>query len=260
MLADTHCHLPTDIHQAAEQVSGAKEEGVVLLVNIGTSLEDSKEALAVANHFNSVYSAAAVYPHENPGASFELIRSGLSDLLRFSDKVVAVGECGIDISDREGGRSTDDQIELFKLHIGLALDNGLPLVLHNRNGDAHILEILRKYKGPALKGVAHCFSSDWNTASELMDLGFYISFSGMLTYPSRKDLVEVAKKMPLDRVLFETDAPYLPPQPHRGEKNVPKYVKIVAQKFAQVRELSFDAVSQYSFGNTCAIFNLSLPA
>jgi TatD DNase family protein len=256
MLIDSHCHLPYNLNEAKSLVEGAKKEGVGRFINIGTSINDSKKAIEAAEQLEDVFATVAVYPHEERGVEISTLEEKLSKLVNSSKKVVAIGECGLDISNRESGRSPEEQTELFEMHIRLALEKDLPLVIHNRNGDAIVLKQLRKYKEPKLRGVAHCFASTWETAKELLDLGLYLSFSGMITYPSRTALLETVKKVPEDRFLVETDAPWLPPQGHRGEKNQPKYVKIVAQKVAEVRKVSFSTIEHISYSNTSCLFNL----
>lgn len=256
MLIDSHCHLPHNLEEAKSQVEDAKKEGVGKFINIGTSLRYSKKAIETAEQLEDVFATVAVYPHDERGIEINILEKKLGDLVAGSNKVVAIGECGIDIGSREGGRSSEEQAKLFEMHIKLAIEKDLPLIIHNRNGDDVVIKLLQKYKGPKLRGVAHCFASTWNTAKKLLDLDFFLSFSGMITYPSRKELLETVEKVPEDRFLVETDAPYLPPQGHRGEKNQPKYVKIVAQKVAEVRKAPFSIIEHVSYSNTSRLFNL----
>ncbi len=257
MLIDSHCHLPDNLDEAKTVVNFAEADGVVKMINIGTSLKDSRDALTMANHFDNVWSTAAVYPHEDREISIDEIVNELEILIDSSPKIVAIGECGIDLADGENERSLIDQCELFEAQIKLAIKKDLPLVIHNRNGDKYVLELLKKYSSTGnLRGVAHCFASDWEVAQQLINLNFLISFSGMITYPSRKSLLGVVKNVSLDNFVLETDAPYLPPQGHRGEKNEPKYVKIVAQKVAEVKELPFELIAKLSYENTSRVFNI----
>jgi TatD DNase family protein len=257
MLIDSHCHLPHNLSEAKNLVEDAKSKGVEKFINIGTSVRYSKKAIETAEQLKNVYATVAVYPHDERGIALSILKDKLGALADSSKKVVAIGECGLDISENsENVRSVEEQAELFEMHIKLALEKDLPLIIHNRNGDEVVLKLLQKYKSPKLRGVAHCFASSWETAQKLLNLGFYLSFSGMITYPSRKGLLETVEKVPKDRFLVETDAPYLPPQGHRGEKNRPKYVKIVAQKVAEVRKVSFSEIEHISYNNTSCLFNL----
>jgi TatD DNase family protein len=256
MLIDSHCHLPPlrKKDKAKQLVEDATAEGVAKLINIGTSLKDSKDAVETASSFDEVWSSVGVYPHENLDDSNDKIKKELQVLIENNDKIVAVGECGVDISEWREGRPIEDQLVLFETQIELALDNNLPVIIHNRNADELILKTLEKYRNENLTGVSHCFSSNWEFARRLLDLNFYVSFSGMITYPSREDLLETVRNVPNDRFLVETDAPYLPPEGMRGQKNEPKYVKIVAEKVAQTKKESFSKICEFSFGNTCALF------
>ena len=256
-LIDSHCHLPS--LEQKEKLKGvinrAKEVGVVEFINIGTSLKDNSKALAVAKEFPEIYATAAVYPHEDMRKDIDLIKRQLKEfVIENKNDLVGVGETGIDITDWENGRPLEDQVELFEFQAHLAKEHNLPLVIHNRNGDSQILEVLRRVGSN--EGVIHCFSSEWKFAEEVLSLGFHISFSGFITYNSRRTLLETVKKVPNDRFLIETDSPYLPPTGHRGQRNEPKYVKIVAKKIAEVKGLSLDEVAAFSTNNARELFNL----
>ncbi len=258
MLIDSHCHLPHSHYKKDLDliINDAKKAGVTKLINIGTSLKDSQLALKVASQYDNIFATTAIYPHEDMGKTVEELRSGLEEILDSGQGVYGIGECGIDISNWEGGRDVAEQEKVFEMQIELAVEHDLPLIIHNRNGDDLVFKLLEKHKSKKLRGVAHCFASTLEASQRYLDLGFYISFSGMITYPSRKDLVEVAKSIPMDRLLVETDAPYLPPQGHRGEPNYPEYVKIVAEKVAQVKEKPFDEIADWTYKNTCTLFKL----
>ncbi|MFC1622097.1 TatD family hydrolase [Patescibacteria group bacterium] len=251
MLVDTHCHLPHKKYEKPiEEIIGE----VGKLIAVGTSLEESRKAIEIAQKFENVYATVGIYPHDDKGKNLTELYEGLRGLI--SSKVVAIGECGMDITDWKNGRDVEEQKELFKMQVGLAVELDLPIVVHNRNGGEIILEILHKYfdNGVKVKGVMHSFSQDWGFAKKVLDLDFYISFSGMLTYPSNDQLGEVAKKVPEDRLLVETDAPYLPPQGHRGEINYPKYVRIIAEKLAETRNVSFGELEEVLYKNVARIF------
>ncbi len=256
-LIDSHCHLPYNFDLAEKILNDAKEVGVEKFVTIGTSIKESREAIKLAEKFKSVYATVGIYPHEEKGISLPVLKENMQRLINSSTKIVGVGECGIDISNWANGRSVTEQLELFDMQIKFALQNNLPLVIHNRNGDEPVITLLKKYKSDNLRGVAHCFASSWEAAQQFLDLGFYISFSGLITYPSRKELLEVVKNVPFDKFLVETDSPYLPPQEHRGERNEPKYVKMVAQKLANVKVLPVSEICRLSYENTCRLFGLN---
>ncbi len=258
MLIDSHCHIPHSRYEITsdEVITQANKEGVTRLVNVGTSISESRKSLEISRQYKNVFTTVGIYPHEDRDKSILEMQTSLEEILAGNKKIVAIGECGIDISDRENGRNLEDQKKVFEMQVILAVKHNLPLMIHNRNGDEIVIEILKKHQKGNLKGVAHCFSSSWEIAQKFLDLEFYLSFSGMITYPSRRDLYEIVQKVPEDRFLFETDAPYLPPQGHRGEVNYPKYVKIVAEKASQIRQSPLEEISLLSYDNTCRLFNL----
>ncbi len=258
MLVDSHCHLPKVKEEVHKIIEEANAEGVVKFICVGTHIKDSQHAIFLAEKLAPVFATIGIYPHEEQALSLDQMKAELQQLLQTSKKIVAIGECGIDISNWEGGRTVDDQLPIFEMQIQLALENDLPIIIHNRNGDELVLKTLQKYKSPKLRGIAHCFASSWEVAQQFVDLNFYISFSGLITYPSRKDLLETVKNVPNDKFLVETDSPYLPPQGHRGEKNEPKYVKIVAQKVAETRQQTFEETCKLAYENTCRIFGPAL--
>ncbi|HLB51321.1 hypothetical protein A3F07_00055 [candidate division WWE3 bacterium RIFCSPHIGHO2_12_FULL_38_15] len=285
MLIDSHCHLPNNESEIKEWLNNAAQEGVKKTINIGTSLKDNERCIEIAEKYENVYATVGIYPHENLDTGIEELKQKLQQQIGSSKKIVGVGECGIDITKRQEEtknnnktkeRSLEDQIKLFEMHIELAMQNNLPLVIHNRNGDEQVINSLSKYTlsvtsaqdvkktAPAnknqLKGVAHCFASSWETAQKLLELNFYISFSGLITYPSGKDLLETVQKVPLNKFLIETDAPFLLPQDIRSsnphQKNQPKYVRMIAQKVAETKGLPFELICSSSYQNTRKIFNL----
>ena len=266
MLIDSHCHIPHKKYKKTleELVADSLENDVRAFISVGTSLEDSRNVLESTSDRENIFATVGVYPHEDLGTPVDSLYEELKHLANsYRSKIVAIGECGIDIPEKSNPgyatRALDEQKELFKLQIGLAIEKDLPLVIHNRNGDEEVLKILEKYKNTGLRGVAHCFVSDWQTAQRFLELGFHISFTAIVTYPSAGDaLLETVAKVPADKYLVETDAPYLPPQGHRGEINFPKYVKITAEKIAEIRNTSFEEVANQTFENTVNLFNLNL--
>ena len=258
MLIDSHCHL---IHKnyeiPLEQVlSEAKENGVDKFITIGTSIKENLIAIKTAETVKDVYCSIGIYPHEDKGMDLDKLRDSLRENFKTSKKVIAIGECGVDVSGWEGGRSLKEQLEIFEMQLELAKESGLPIIVHNRNGKEEVYAILKKYSELGVLGVMHCFTYDWEYAQKILGLGFYISFTNIITYPKKEQLLEVVKKVPMDKFLLETDAPYLPPQSHRGEINYPKYVKIVAEKVAQVKQKTLDEISDRSYQNTCKLFKL----
>lgn len=259
MLIDSHCHLPHRKYEKTPEqlIEDAAKDGVTKIINIGTSLDENSLALEVSSQFENVYSVLGIYPHEERGKNFDDLMTSLELQLSSSPKVVGIGECGIDITEWENGRPLDEQLDLFEHQLQLAVKKQLPVVIHNNNGDEHIIRLLSKYVPAGLTGVAHCFSSDsWNLAQNFLDLGFYISFAGKITYNSRRSMLDVVAKVPLERILVETDAPYLPPDGFRGTVNEPARVIVTAKKIAQVKNIEFAKLAEFTYSNTCKLFNL----
>jgi len=263
MLIDSHCHIPDKKYtlKVSQIINDAKEAGVEKIITIGTSLENSKKALEMAGEFEDVYAVVGVHPHEDTDKSLQVIESELREILNSPrSKIVGIGECGLDMPQGKvpyQTRDIEEQRELLKIQLGLAVQRELPVVLHNRNADPELLGILELYKSTKLTGVAHCFVSDWDFAKDLLHMDYYVSFSGIITYPSAgKSLLEAVKNIPRDRLLLETDAPFLPPQGHRGEINYPKYVTITAAKVAHIRNTSLEEIEKYTYSNTCRLFKL----
>ncbi len=259
MIIDSHCHLQDEkyIDDIDQVIKNATDSGVKKLICIGTSLDDSKEAIKIAEKFPEVYAVIGIYPHESvPNSDFRLELEELSA----NKKVVAIGECGLDYTnmDKPETNSKEVQKELFRKQLGLAVQLGLPVVIHNREADEDTIFELSRYKETQkLRGVFHCFTQNLELAKKVIDLGFYISFTAIITYPSAKHLVEVAKNIPREKVLIETDAPYLPPQTERGKRNEPKNVRIVAEKLAEIWGISVEEVAKITTKNASTLFSLN---
>lgn len=254
MLVDTHCH---DLGERL--VKEAAEAGVTKLVNIGTDLKENEKVLLALQNFPNVYGAIGIYPNNERGENLSEIIKQLEQQISESKKIVGIGECGIDISEWSNQRPVEEQIELFEMQLEIAAKNRLPVVIHNRNGDDLIFESLERFRNRGIFGVAHCFVSTWEAAKKYLDLNFYISFSGIITYKSGTSIHDTARNVPEDMFVVETDAPYLPPQLPTGKRpevNEPKYVKIVAEKVAEIRNLPLEEIEALSYRNSCALFKI----
>ncbi len=238
-------------------LSEAKKEGVDKVITVGTSTNDCEKAIKLANSFEQVYVSCGIYPHEHLDSNLDQLIQKLDELIQKNPKVVGVGECGIDNNPNTNypQRPLNEQAVLFEKQIELAIKKNLPLVIHNRNADDLVIEILDKY--PNVYGVMHCFTSSWDVAKKLLDKNFYISFSGIITYPSGNNLHEAVEKTPPDRMLVETDAPWLIPKGCRDKVNEPKYVKITAQKASEIKGISFEEFCNQTYHNTCRLFGIS---
>lgn len=267
MLIDSHCHLPPDQKFAKEIIDRARKENVTKFINVGTSIKDSNEAVSTAENFGDVFATVGVYPHEDQDKSVTEIKIELENLIRSSKKIKAVGECGIDLTNKSWERQLENQLGLFEMQIKLAIQNDLPIVIHNRNGDKHVIEMLNKFRGTKLTGVAHTFDGSWELAQKYLDLNFYISFSGFITFNSKSYLLKTVENVPLDKFLVETDSPYILPKGISKEQgaqqddskhpqNEPKNVRIVARKVSETKNLPVDVIHKRSLENTCTLFNL----
>ena len=251
MLIDSHCHLyiGSQSKDIGTVITRAKENGIGTMICPGIDIETSQKGIQIASEHKEVFTAVGIHPHDAKDAPSDFIEQ-LKELLQ-QPKVIAVGEIGLDfyrnISD------SDVQHDVFRKQLQLAKDLDLPVIIHNRNADEEIIKVLRGFK--SVKGVAHCYSSDLKTANVLMDLGLYISFAGNLTYKN-SNLSEVVMELPVDRLLVETDAPFLSPMPFRGKENEPSRVKYVAEKLAECKGITFEEMASVTKTNTEKLFNI----
>lgn len=255
MYIDTHCHLDLldlSAHegQLSKALEAARQRGVSRYICIGVEEATWSAVLAVAEDYDDVYATVGVHPlHLQPEQlpSVESLSKAAAH-----PKVVAIGETGLDY--HYDAQSAKAQQESLVRHIACARHCNKPLVIHTREARADTLAVLRA-EG-ASKGVMHCFTEDWETAKGALDLGFYISFSGIVTFANARSLREVARQVPLDRLLIETDSPWLAPVPYRGKKNEPAYVVEVAAALAELRGLSVEALALQTTTNACRLFGL----
>ena len=252
MLIDSHAHLEmrefdSDRHDVIERAGLA---GVDCIVTVGTNPGLSRKALSIAHQYKNIYATVGVHPHDVAKAgdkSFDELKALAQD-----PKVVAYGEIGLDyfrnISPRE------KQIEMFAKQLELAQELNLPVIIHDR--DAHE-ETLRMVKTSGVRlGVFHCFSGDWAMARQCIDLGFYISVPGVVTFDKSKVLQDVVRQAPLDTILLETDCPYLTPAPHRGKRNEPSFIVHTAKKVAEIKKLPWEDIAQTASRNTRKLFRI----
>ena len=224
--------------------------GVTHALTISTTLETFPAVRAVAHSRPNLWCSAGVHPDERRNGR----EVGADELLRMADdpKVVAIGETGLDYYRVEG--DTEWQRERFRTHIRAARDCGKPLVIHTREAAEDTLRIMREEKAGEAGGVMHCFTETWEVARAALDLGFLISFSGIVTFKNAQGVKEVARRVPLDQLLVETDSPYLAPVPHRGKVNQPGYVRFVAEEIARLRQTDFETVAAQTTRNFFALF------
>lgn len=252
MLIDTHCHLdfPEFNNDREEVIRRSKEAGIDYIINIGSTLESSKASLGLAKKYDFIYATVGVHPHDADSFD-EKIFLALNELAK-EKKVVAIGEIGLDYY--RNYSKVDKQKDLFTSLCRLGKDYNLPLVIHTRLAEIDTLEILKGIM--PLRCVVHCFSGNEDFLKECLDLGFLISFTCSVTYKKADNLKKVVKAAPLDRILLETDAPYLSPEGLRGRRNEPSNVKILAQTIAQIKEMDFKEVADATTKNAKEFFKL----
>jgi len=254
MLVDSHCHLDfPDFQPDLDQVIGrATDAGVGLMLTIGTHLSRFPAVLAVAERYPQVYCTVGVHPHEAASETGVTVETLLE--LAKHPKVVGFGETGLDYFYAHSPRA--QQQSIFRLHIQAARQAGLPLVIHTRDADTDMAAILEEeYAKGHFTGLVHCFSSGRELADKALELGLFLSFSGMLSFKKADSLRLMARDLPLDRLLVETDAPYLAPVPHRGKRNEPSFVSATASTLAGAKGLGIAQIEAATTGNFLRLFN-----
>lgn len=251
MLVDSHCHLdfPDLANRLPDVLQRMQDNQVGLAVCIGVNLEDFPKVLSLAEQVPRLFATVGVHPEytdvEEPDAD-RLVE------LASHPKVIAIGETGLDYYWQKD--QPEWQRDRFRTHIRAAKRCGKPLVVHTRDSAVDTLRVLKEEGAGAVGGVMHCFTENWEIASQALDLGFYISFSGIVTFKNATVVKEVALKCPLDRILVETDSPYLAPVPYRGKPNEPAYVHYVAEEIARLRGISLEEISKATTDNFFRLF------
>jgi TatD DNase family protein len=257
MLVDSHSHLKLMDYKTLESdmdsiLQAACENGIEHILNVCTRLIDFSTLLKIAEKYKNISLSLGLHPNEPVDRE-----PTVSEMLALiSPKIVAIGETGLDYFRSEGNLNWQQQ--RFRTHIEVAKQSRKPLIVHTRQAKKDTLKILKEEGARDIGGVMHCFTEDWETAKCALDINFYISFSGIVTFKNATDLQEIAKKLPLDRMLIETDSPYLAPMPHRGKMNQPAYVKHVAEFLAELRGISFETLAEKTTQNFYTLFNPNL--
>ena len=255
-LTDSHCHLnfPELRERESEVLAEMVEHGVLRALNISTRVEEFDQVLGFAERHACIWATVGVHPDTPPGD--EVDRASLVRRARHP-RVLALGETGLDYYRLEEGRTPADmqwQRERFATHIEAAREVGKPLVIHTRAAADDTLAMLREQRAEEVGGVLHCFTEPWEVARQALDMGLYISLSGILTFKNARELQEVARRLPQDRILVETDSPYLAPVPHRGHANQPAYTRYVARFLAQLRGCEESLVETFTEENFDRLF------
>ena len=255
MIIDSHSHLemPDFRKDLEEVIQRAKASDVGTIFTVGTEARDWRKALEIAHSDPSIYAILGVHPHNAKQINHETY-STLAKLCR-DEKVKAYGEIGLDFFRNLSPR--DVQLKRFREQIRLARQLGLPIVVHDREAHQETLEVLKSEKAEECGGIIHCFSGDYEMAKVCMNMGFYISVPGSITFKNAESLREIVKKIPLESLLVETDAPFLTPEPFRGKRNEPSYVRYTVQKVAEIKKVSFDKVAEVTTENALRVYRLS---
>lgn len=254
MLIDTHTHLdsPKFDEDRAEVIERAQAAGVHKLINIGFNRETIPTTIALAEQYPFIYAAVGWHPVD----SIDMLPEDLDWIASLCDhpKVVAIGEIGLDYHWDTSPK--DVQQRVFRQQIGLAKEKKMPIVIHNRDAHEDVVRLLREEGAKEVGGVMHCFSGSWETAKQCLDMNFYISFGGPLTFQNARVPKEVLAHVPLDRLLIETDAPYLAPHPHRGKRNESAFVRLVANTMAELTGKSVEEIEKITTENALKCFGM----
>lgn len=266
MLIDSHAHLNfEEFKNDWQQIITDCQKKDIWLINVGAQLETSKIALEIANQYDrGVYAAVGLHPIHVAGSNFhpeEFAEQEYRKLIGSSKKVVAIGETGFDFFHND--KNFEQQKEIFLKHLDLAKEFNLPIILHGRNSkdgnkDAYqeILQVIKRYSDRAIKGVIHCYGGTLQEAKKFLDQGYYIGFTGVITFPKTDKLAAIVKEIPLEKILIETDCPFLAPEPYRGKRNQPQYVRFVAKKIAEIKQIQYNKVIKQTSQNTINLFKL----
>lgn len=257
-IIDTHAHLDMSAYNddREEMLARAAESGVTEIITIGIDLASSKKAVELAERYPNVYAAVGIHPHDV--SSITMADIDAVTKVGMNPRVVAVGETGLDFY--RDVCSRDRQMMAFLWHLDMADDMGLPVIIHSRQAAAETIELLQtrltEHPIGQYRGVLHCFQGDATAAKSYLDLGFHISFGGYVSYPKSSSLYEVVKSIPDDRLLVETDCPFLPPQDFRGKRNEPSYLRFTVQKLAEIRNQSYECIAQMTTENARLLFGI----
>lgn len=254
MIFDTHAHYDDEAFDKDRKMllTHMRERGVEYIVNVGASIESTVKTLELTEMYPFVYGAAGVHPSETAELTvkdMEWLRDAAG-----RKKIVAIGEIGLDYYWPEPGREV--QKRWFREQLKLAEETGLPVIIHSRDAAADTLEILKEWDTHKTKGVIHCFSYTWETAKEYLSMGYYFGIGGVLTFKNAKKLKEAVTHIPMERILLETDCPYLAPEPYRGKRNQSEYILYVAEQLAELKGIDKEKVLEITSSNAKSFYGI----
>ena len=251
-LVDSHCHIDFEPlgNNLDSVLANAKQNQITYMLCVSVNLTDFPRVLSLAHEHDHIFASVGVHPNETPG---ETVDADTLVSLGNDQQIIAIGETGLDYFRSEG--DLDWQRDRFRGHIDAAQTLAKPLIIHTRDAGTDTIQIMKENNANGVGGVMHCFADDWPIARQALDLGFYISFSGIVTFKTADKIREVALKTPIDRILVETDAPYLAPVPHRGKTNEPAFVRHTAEFVADLRNMPIEEFAQQTTDNFFTLFN-----
>lgn len=247
MIFDSHAHYDDDRfnEDREEVIKEIQDNGVIGVLNCGASLQGARDSLKLAQEYDFFYAAVGIHPENADGLTDEAFEE-IKEMTKNS-KVRAIGEIGLDYYWEENPPK-EIQKEAFRRQMALARDLNLPVIIHDREAHGDTLDIMKDF--PEVKGVLHCFSGSVEFAHECLRLGYYIGFTGVVTFKNAKKILEVAREVPMDKILVETDAPYMAPTPHRGKRNQSDYIKFIIEKIAEIKGIPTSELEEKTIDNT----------
>ncbi|NQV13199.1 MAG: TatD family hydrolase [Parcubacteria group bacterium] len=255
MLIDTHAHLFKEYDKdRAEVIQRALDNGVEKIINIGCNLQLSQTSIDLAAKYDNIYASVGIHPHD--GDEDDLGKA-MAEIHRLAQqpKVVAIGEIGLDYFSLEKESEKEVQKKLFREQLAIAKELDLPVILHCRDAYQDMLKILQSDK--VNRGVAHCFLGNREAAKRFIEQGLHLSFTGVITFKKQDEILQVVKETPLEKIMVETDCPYLAPEPNRGKRNEPAYVRQIAEQVATIKEIGMDKIEETTTNNAINLFNLN---
>ncbi len=253
MIFDSHAHYDDEQfnEDRGELLKSLKDNGVVGIINCGSSLEGLEMSVKLSQEYDFVYAAAGIHP-ENADEFSESVKKRIEELAE-AKKIVAVGEIGLDYYWEENPPK-EVQKQVFRAQMDIAKKYDLPVIIHDRDAHGDTLEIMKEYSG--VTGVVHCFSGSVEFAKECIKLGYYIGVTGVVTFKNSKVIKEVVKNIPIERLLVETDCPYMAPTPHRGKRNQSDYIEYIMKEIADIKGLTVEEISEFTIFNTKSLFKI----